>query len=92
MRGIPCALGCSAYLSVWREVGALCVERLAVFVSYIQSLFPRFVQNFFPVSQDSFSVQLWVWAIPFNRRTPPPIEGISKNLAPQDKEDQSADT
>ena len=32
MRGIPRALGCSAYLSVWREVGALCVERLAVFV------------------------------------------------------------
>ena len=32
MRGIPRALGCSAYLSVWPEVGALCVERLAVFV------------------------------------------------------------
>ena len=32
MRGIPRALGCSAYLPVWREVGALCVERLAVFV------------------------------------------------------------
>ena len=26
MRGIPSALGCSAYLSVWREEGALCVE------------------------------------------------------------------
>ena len=26
MRGIPSALGCCAYLSVWREEGALCVE------------------------------------------------------------------
>ena len=32
MRGIPHVLGCCAYLSVWQEVGALCVERLAVFV------------------------------------------------------------
>ena len=32
MHGIPCALGCRAYLSVGREVGALCVECLAVFV------------------------------------------------------------
>ena len=32
MRGIPHALGCSAYLSVWQEVGQLCVERLVVFV------------------------------------------------------------
>ena len=32
MHGIPRALGCSTYLSVWREVGALCVDRLAVFV------------------------------------------------------------
>ena len=32
MHGIPCALGRKAYLSVGREVGALCVERLAVFV------------------------------------------------------------
>ena len=31
MCGIPRALGCSTYLSVWREVGALCVERLVVF-------------------------------------------------------------
>ena len=31
MHGIPRALGCSAYLSVWLEVGALCVERLAAF-------------------------------------------------------------
>ena len=30
--GIPRALGCRAYLSLGREVGALCVERLAVFV------------------------------------------------------------
>ena len=35
MRGIPHALGCSAYLSVGWEVGALCVERLAVFVSFL---------------------------------------------------------
>ena len=32
MRGIPRALGRRADLSVGREVGALCVERLAVFV------------------------------------------------------------
>ena len=32
MRGIPRALGCSAYLSVWQEVGQLCAERLVVFV------------------------------------------------------------
>ena len=35
MHGISHALGCRAYLSVGREVGALCVEcveRLAVFV------------------------------------------------------------
>ena len=32
MHGIPCALGRRAYLSVGREVGALCVERSAVFV------------------------------------------------------------
>ena len=33
MHGIPRALGCRAYLSMGREViGALCVERLAVFV------------------------------------------------------------
>ena len=32
MHGIPHALGCSAYLSVWQEVGTLCVERLAIFV------------------------------------------------------------
>ena len=32
MCGIPRALDCSASLSVWSELGALCVERLAVFV------------------------------------------------------------
>ena len=32
MHGSPCALGCRAYLSVGREVGALCVEHLVVFV------------------------------------------------------------
>ena len=31
-------MGCSAYLSVWREVGALCVERLAVFVPSLPTL------------------------------------------------------
>ena len=36
------------------------MERLAVFVSYIQSSFHRCVQNCFPVSQDSFWVQLRV--------------------------------
>ena len=38
MRGIPRALGCIAYLSVWREVGALCVERLAVFLPSLPTL------------------------------------------------------
>ena len=38
MRGIPRALGCIAYLSVWREIGALCVERLAVFVPSLPTL------------------------------------------------------
>ena len=38
MHEIPCALGCSAYLSVWREVGALCVERLVVFVPSLPTL------------------------------------------------------
>ena len=33
MHRIPHALGCSTYLSVWREVGALCVEHLEVFAS-----------------------------------------------------------
>ena len=32
MHGIPGALGRRAYLSLGREVGPLCVERLAVFV------------------------------------------------------------
>ena len=36
------------------------MERLAVFVSYIQSSFRICVQNCFPVSQDSFWVQLRV--------------------------------
>ena len=31
MHQIPCALGCRAYLSVWWEEGAFCVECLAVF-------------------------------------------------------------
>ena len=37
MQGIPRAPGRRAYSSVGREVGAVCVERLAVFVSNIQS-------------------------------------------------------
>ena len=32
MSGITRALGRGAYLSVWREERALCLERLAVFV------------------------------------------------------------
>ena len=39
MRGIPRALGCSAYLSVWWEVGALCVEHLAVLVPSLPTLY-----------------------------------------------------
>ena len=35
---IPRALGCRAYLSLWREVGVLCVERLAVFVPSLPPL------------------------------------------------------
>ena len=35
MHGIPRALGRRAYLSLGQEVGALCVERLAVFVPYL---------------------------------------------------------
>ena len=31
VHGIPHALGCNAYLSVWREVGALFVERFMFF-------------------------------------------------------------
>ena len=38
IHGIPRALGCSAYLSVWQEVGVLCVERLAVFVPSLPTL------------------------------------------------------
>ena len=38
MRGIPRALGCITYLSVWREVGALCVERLVVFLPSLPTL------------------------------------------------------
>ena len=34
-----------SYLSVGQEVRALCVESLAVFVSYIQSSFRSFVQE-----------------------------------------------
>ena len=45
MHGIPCAPGLRAYLLVGREVGALCVERLAVFVFHIQLSFRSFVQE-----------------------------------------------
>ena len=54
MRGIPRALGCIAYLSVWREVGALCVERLAV-------LFP--IYSFHSV--DVFKTAFLLVRIPF---------------------------
>ena len=45
MRGIPLALGGSAYLSVKREEEALCVERLAVFSPYIQPSLRRFLKK-----------------------------------------------
>ena len=55
MCGVPRALGCIACLSVWREVGALCVERLVVFCFLIYSRHSIDVFNkCFPVSQDSF--------------------------------------
>ena len=31
MQGIPCALGRNTYLSVWQEVGSLCVEHFSPF-------------------------------------------------------------
>ena len=40
MRQIPCALGGRAYVEVWREEGALCVERLVIF--HLPSLTPLF--------------------------------------------------
>ena len=43
VHGIPHALGCNAYLSVWREVGALFVERFMFF------LFPQFPTLYFPL-------------------------------------------
>ena len=45
MHGIPRAPGRRAYSSVGREVGAVCVERFAVFVSNIQSSFRSVVQK-----------------------------------------------
>ena len=45
MHGIPCAPGRRAYSSVGQEVGAVCVKRLAVFVSSIQSSFRSVVQK-----------------------------------------------
>ena len=45
MHGIPRAPGRRAYSSVGREVGAVCVERLAVFVSNIQLSFRSVVQK-----------------------------------------------
>ena len=54
MLGIPRAPGHRAYLSVGREVGALCVERLAVFLSPIHSRHSVALFKFgFPPSQDS---------------------------------------
>ena len=62
MCGVPRALGCIACLSVWREVGALCVERLVVFFFFFFFLiYSRHsidvFKKCFPVSQDSFWVQ-----------------------------------
>ena len=45
MQGIPRAPGRRAYSSVGRKVGAVCVERLAVFVSNIQSSFRSVVEK-----------------------------------------------
>ena len=45
MHGIPRAPDRRAYSSVGREVRAVCVERLAVFVSDIQSSFRSVVQK-----------------------------------------------
>ena len=45
MHGIPRAPGRRAYSSMGREAGAVCVERLAVFVSNIQSSFRSVVQK-----------------------------------------------
>ena len=43
MQHIPCAFGYRAYLSVWLEVGAFCMEHLAGF-------FPSLSTLFFPLS------------------------------------------
>ena len=45
MHGIPRAPGRRAYSSMGREAGAVCVERLAVFVSNIQLSFRSVVQK-----------------------------------------------
>ena len=45
MHGIPRAPGRRAYSSMGREAGAVCVQRLAVFVSNIQSSFRSVVQK-----------------------------------------------
>ena len=47
MRGIPCALGCGAYLSVWWEVGALYVEHLVVSTDSVRAtkLFTYVIDN-----------------------------------------------
>ena len=45
MHGIPRAPGRRAYSSMGREAGAVCVERLAIFVSNIQSSFRSVVQK-----------------------------------------------
>ena len=39
MHGIPRALGCRAYLSVGREVGALDMVHLAVFVPFLSTVY-----------------------------------------------------
>jgi len=44
MPQIPCVLGGRAYVEVWREEGALCVERLVVF--HLPSLPPSIFHSF----------------------------------------------
>ena len=50
-------LGWSAYLSVWWEVGALCSERLAVFVPSLPPLcFPLYISVTVPVGHGGSSL------------------------------------
>ena len=49
MHGIPRAPGHRAYSSKGREAGAVCVECLAVFFSYVGSSLGFLSCNFFPI-------------------------------------------